>query len=64
MTKAIQRGLVAASVLVMAGAANAAIDVTGAVTKIEEAGTAVATVGLATFLVVVGIKVWGWLKRV
>lgn len=41
------------------GAANAAVDVTA----ITAAGTDVAAIGAAVFLVVVGIKVFKWVRR-
>lgn len=44
MNKNIQRGLLAAGVLVAAGSANAAIDITTATAGITDAQTAVVTV--------------------
>lgn len=62
MNKAIQRGLVAVGVLAAAGSSHAALDVTAATTAITEAGAAVAVIGAAVFLVVIGMKVWKWMK--
>jgi len=59
MTKQVQRGLVAAGVLVAAGAANAAVDVTA----ITNAGTDIAAVGAAVFAIAVGIKLYKWIRR-
>ena len=43
--------------------ANAAVDTTAITTGITEAQTAVATIGAAVVLVVVGIKVYKWIQR-
>lgn len=59
MSKQIKRGLMAAGVLVAAGAANAAVDVTA----VTGAGTDIATVGAAVFSVGVGIKLYKWIRR-
>lgn len=63
MTKAIQRGLVAAGVL--AGVAGSALaDVpAGVLTSLTEASTDIATLGAAVFAVIVGIAVWKWFRR-
>ena len=67
MTRSIVRKfgpkLAAVSTLLAVGAANAAIDTAPAIDAIEEAGAAVALVGAAVFLVVIGIKVWKWMSR-
>ncbi|CAH0447806.1 hypothetical protein LMG10661_03879 [Ralstonia syzygii subsp. syzygii] len=57
--------IVAAGVggVVAAGAANAAIDVSAVTTAMGDAGTAVATIGSAVLLVVVGIAVYTWVRR-
>lgn len=52
------RAIVGALVLVGTGAANAAIDLTA----VTAAGADVALVGAAVFAVVVGIKVWKWVR--
>lgn len=59
MSKSIQRGLIAAGVLGATGAANAAIDLTA----VTAAGADVALVGAAVFAVMVGIKVFKWVRR-
>lgn len=62
MNKHIQRGLVAVGALsasVGAFAAATPVDTTA----ISDAGTQVATVGLAVFVLTVGIKVWKWIRR-
>lgn len=43
--------------------ANAAVDTTAITTGITDAQTAVATIGAAVVLVVVGIKVYKWIQR-
>ena len=57
-TKAVRIIAVAASVLA-ASAANAAVDVTA----ITGAGTEIAAVGAAVFVVFVGIKLTKWIRR-
>lgn len=39
------------------------MDVTAVVTAIGEAATPIAAIGSATLLVMVGIKVWKWVRR-
>ncbi|KQW25564.1 major capsid protein [Acidovorax sp. Root402] len=64
MTQAIKRGLVAAGVLTLVGAANAAaIDVTAVVTDIGAQSTPIAAIGAAVLLLVVGIKAFKWVRR-
>lgn len=45
-----------------ATASQAAIDVAGVTSAIGEAGTAAATVGAAVLVMVVGIKVYKWIR--
>lgn len=59
MSKFINRSLIAAGSLAVAGVANAATD-TAAITA---AGTEVAAIGAAVFVVMVGIKVIKWVRR-
>lgn len=59
MSKFVNRSLIAAGALLVAGAANAATD-TAAITA---AGTEVAAIGAAVFVVMVGIKVIKWVRR-
>lgn len=64
MTKAIQNGLVAAGVLAAsAGAAQAAVDVTPVVTEINGAAAPIGLIGAAVLIVMVGIKVYKWVRR-
>ena len=58
MTKQLQARLMAFSLLAGAGAANAAVDVTA----ITASGADVAIVGAAVFAVMIGVKVWKWLR--
>lgn len=53
---------IAAGATLLAGAVAAHAD-TFDTTKITEAGTTVATVGAAVFAVMVGIKVFKWVRR-
>lgn len=52
-------GILFASV---AGLSQAAVDVTSVTTAIGDAGTAAATVGAAVLVMVVGIKVYKWIR--
>lgn len=52
----------AAASLAVAGAANAAIDVSAATTEIGDVKTGALAVGLAVFTVAVGIKLYKWLR--
>lgn len=49
--------------LTAAGSASAAIDTAGVTSAITDAGSAVATVGAAVLVVMVGIKVFKWVAR-
>lgn len=51
-----------ASLAAVAGASQAAIDVTSVTTAIGDAGTAAATVGAAVLVMIVGIKVYKWIR--
>lgn len=46
----------------VAGLSQAAVDVTSVTTAIGDAGTAAATVGAAVLVMVVGIKVYKWIR--
>jgi hypothetical protein len=46
----------------IAAASQAAVDVTSVTTAIGDAGTAAATVGAAVLVMVVGIKVYKWIR--
>ena len=59
MNKQIKRGLVAAGSLAAGVSAQAATDVTA----ITGAGTEIAAVGAAVFVVYVGIKLTKWIRR-
>lgn len=63
MKKSYLRGLLAASVLGAAGAANAAIDTTAAVASITDVNTAVLAIGVAVFGVAVSVKLYKWLRQ-
>lgn len=55
---------VAGAVLVGAsGLASAAVDVTAVVTEIEGAAGPIAAIGAAVLIVMVGIKVYKWVRR-
>lgn len=47
---------------IAAGLSQAAIDVTSVTSAIGDAGTAAATVGAAVLVMVVGIKVYKWIR--
>lgn len=58
------------AVLVAAGAASlvsgsalAVIDVSDITDKVTEVGVAVAIIGAAVLVMIVGVKVWKWLRR-
>lgn len=61
MSKNVIRGLVAVGAL-SSGFAHAAV-ATEATTAIASAGTDIATVGGAVFLIMVGIKLVKWIRR-
>lgn len=44
-------------------AAQAAVDVTAVVTEIEGAAAPIASIGAAVLIVMVGIKVYKWVRR-
>lgn len=46
-----------------AGSASAATDVTAVTTEIAAAGAPIAAIGAAVLLVLVGIKVYKWVRR-
>jgi hypothetical protein len=56
------RGSAVISGLLAAGLSQAAVDVTSVTTAIADAGTAAATVGAAVLVMVVGIKVYKWIR--
>lgn len=65
MLKRVNSARVAAGTALLGLAASpafAAMDTTAAEGAIADAGVAVATIGAAAFLVVIGVKVWRWLK--
>ena len=65
MTKQIQRGLLAAGVLLATGAANAAAgdpDVSAVVTAIAAVAGVVALIGAPKLIMKVGVKIWGWIS--
>ncbi len=53
---------VAASTALLAGSALA-VDVTAVTTAVGDAGTAAGTVGAAVLVMVVGIKVFKWIRQ-
>lgn len=59
----IQRGLVAVSTLAATGLAMAQAAPTVDTAPITGAGAAIAAVGAAVFAVMVGIKLWKWIRR-
>jgi len=63
MTKNIRNGLVAAGVLFAATASQAAVDVTAVVSEISGAAAPIALIGSAVLVVMVGIKVYKWVRR-
>lgn len=64
MTKQIQNGLLAAGVLVATVApAQAAVDVTAVVSEISGAAAPIGLIGAAVLVVMVGIKVYKWIRR-
>jgi len=62
MKKHITRGLVAVGALAASGLASAAAGDPD-ISAVTAAGTTVATIGGAVFLVAVGIKVFKWAQR-
>lgn len=47
---------------VLAGLSQAAVDTTGITSAISDAGAAAATVGAAVLVMIVGIKVYKWVR--
>lgn len=63
MNKNIQRGLVAAGVLMASAASQAAaVDVTGAATDIAAQAAPVGIIGVACLLVYGAVKAFGWVR--
>lgn len=58
----IRNAAVGISSALVAGLSQAAVDVTSVTTAISDAGTAAATVGAAVLVMVVGIKVYKWIR--
>lgn len=58
----IRNFVVGTSAALVAGLSQAAVDVTSVTTAIADAGTAAATVGAAVLVMVVGIKVYKWIR--
>jgi hypothetical protein len=54
--------MLVASAGAVAGSAHAAIDVSTVTSSISDAGTAIATVGAAFLAMMVGAKVYKWIK--
>lgn len=64
MKKTLNRGLVAAGALTVAGASQAAaIDVTTVVAEIGAQAAPVAAIGAAVLALIVGIKAFQWVRR-
>lgn len=64
MSKTLNRGLVAAGALTLAGASQAAaIDVTAVVTEIGAQAAPIAAIGAAVLMLFVGIKAFQWVRR-
>jgi hypothetical protein len=63
MTKRKQAQLAALATGLGVSAANAAVDVAAVVTEIEGAATPIAAIGAAVLIVMVGIKVYKWVRR-
>lgn len=64
MKKTLNRGLVAAFFLTLAGASQAAaIDVTTVVAEIGAQAAPVAAIGAAVLALIVGIKAFQWVRR-
>lgn len=55
--------LAGAVLLGASGLASAAVDVTEVVTEIEGAAGPIAAIGAAVLIVMVGIKVYKWVRR-
>lgn len=59
----IKLGLTGAALLAYVNSAMAAIDVTAVVTEIQGTAAPIASIGAAVLIVMVGIKVYKWLRR-
>lgn len=57
------KAIAAASMIASATAAQAAVNVTDVVAEIEAAATPIAAIGAAVLIVMVGIKVYKWVRR-
>lgn len=55
--------LAATGLTLAAGASQAAVDVTDVVTEIGGAAAPIALIGSAVLMVIVGIKVFKWVRR-
>ncbi len=62
MIKFLKKAVLGLSVVVVTSPAFAAVDVSGIKSEIGEAATAVGVVGGAVLLVMVGIKVFKWVR--
>lgn len=63
MNKQLQRLALLSPLALAINPAHAAIDVTAITAAITEASTAGATVGLAVVVMIVGLKVFKWVRR-
>lgn len=63
MKKQTLRALVAVGVVTVSAAASAAVDVADVITEIQGAATPIAAIGSAVLVVMVGIKVYKWVRR-
>lgn len=63
MKKKLQAQLAALYLGLGVTVANAAVDVTAVKTEIEGAAAPIATIGAAVLIVMVGIKVYKWVRR-
>lgn len=59
----LQQKLAALAVLSAPLVASAAVDVTAVTTEISGAAAPIAAIGAATLIVMVGIKVYKWVRR-
>lgn len=57
-----KRVLVGGSLASLAGLSQAAVDTAGITSAIGDAGTAAAAVGAAVLVMIVGIKVYKWVR--
>jgi len=63
MNRKFAAGSFGLSALGLSPFANAVLDVSSVTTAITDAGTAGATVGLAVLVMIVGIKLFKWVRR-